>query len=123
MSEHSWQIIRSFWNAGGTIKALSDYVFIIVLLSTPFIWILGLKKLLKIKYISLLLYPLNLYNRYIINKYGSDSSRIVLRNIKSGQKIIEEIKDQLDSIKPEKNKESSNIRAEINKTINNINKS
>ena len=84
---------------------------------------MGWKKLLQIKYIPLLLSPIILYNRHIINKYGEDSPRIVLRNIKSSQKIIEEIKDQLDSIKPAKTKKSQNIRAEVKKTLSNINKS
>ncbi|MBE6448924.1 MAG: hypothetical protein E7018_06500 [Alphaproteobacteria bacterium] len=122
LSAHSWQIIINFWNAGGIIKTAKDYVFLISLFSLPFIWIYGWRKALKINYLQLLLYPLEAYNRHIINKYGQDSSRVVLRNLKSSQKIMEEIKSQLDSIKPAKNKEVSNIRSQVNKQREEINK-
>lgn len=58
----------------------------------------------------------------MIKKYGQNSSRIILKNIKSSQKIIEEIKEQINSINPEKSKESGNIRTEINKKLNQIKK-
>ena len=38
------------------------------------------------------------------------------------QQIMEEIKSQLDSIKPAKNKEVSNIRSQVNKQREEINK-
>ena len=122
MSARSWQTISTFWNKGGVINTFYDYLFFIVLFSLPFIWIICWKKLLKINYTSILLSPLTAYNRHVIKKYGQDSSRIVLKNIKSSQVMIEEIKEQLESIKPEKSKETLNIRAEINKKLNQINK-
>ena len=121
MSARSWQTISRFWESGGIIKTKTDYIFLLMLISLPFLWILGWIKALKIDYLSILLYPLNSYNRYIINKYGHDSSRIVLKNIKSSQKIIEEIKNQLESIKPAKTKEVSSIRAEVQKKLEKIN--
>lgn len=122
VSARSWQTISSFWNSGGVINSSSDYIFFIVLLSLPIIWIICLKKLLKINYTNIFLYPITAYNRHIIKKYGQSSPRIVLKNIKSSQMMIEEIKEQLESIKPEKSKETLNIRAEINKKLNQINK-
>ena len=122
MSARSWQTIYAFWNQGGVINTFSDYIFFLILFSLPIIWIISWKKLLKINYTSILLYPITAYNRHIIKKYGQDSSRIVLKNIKSSQKIIEEIKEQISSIKPEKNKETENIRSEINKKLTQINK-
>lgn len=121
MSARSWQTISRFWESGGIIKTKTDYIFLLMLISLPFLWILGWLRALRIDYLSILLYPVNAYNRYVINKYGHDSSRIVLKNIKSSQKIIEEIKSQLESIKPAKTKEVSNIRAEVQKKLEKIN--
>ncbi len=122
MSSKSWKTVSAFWNRGGIIKSSSDYIFFFVMISLPLIWILCWKKLLKVNYTDLLLYPIKAYNRRIIQKYGTDSPRIVLKNMKSNQKIIDEIKEQIASIKPEKNKESGNIRSEINKKLNQLNK-
>lgn len=122
MSARSWQTISRFWEAGGVIKTTRDYIFLLMLVSLPFLWLWGWRKLLRIDYLDILLYPLNAYNRHIINKYGHDSSRIVLRNLKSSQKMIEEIKSRLDSIKPAKAKEGGNIRAEVHKKLEEINK-
>lgn len=122
MSAHSWQTIIRFWNSGGVIKSSADYLFLTVLFSLPFIWIFGWRYLLKRNYLELLLYPINSYNRYVIKKYGQSSKRIVLRNIKSSQKMIEEIKTQLESIKPEKNKEVTSIRGSVNQKIQELNK-
>ena len=121
MSARSWQTISRFWESGGIIKTKTDYIFLLMLISLPFLWILGWLRALRIDYLSILLYPVNAYNRYVINKYGHDSSRIVLKNIKSSQKIIEEIKSQLESIKPAKTKEVGNIRAEVQKKLEKIN--
>ena len=121
MSARSWQTISRFWESGGIIKTKTDYIFLLMLISLPFLWILGWLRALRIDYLSILLYPVNAYNRYVINKYGHDSSRIVLKNIKSSKKIIEEIKSQLESIKPAKTKEVGNIRAEVQKKLEKIN--
>ena len=117
MSAHSWQTIKSFWNSGGIIKSSNDYIFLGSLLSLPFLWLWGWYYFLKRNYLEILLYPINSYNRYIIQKYGQSSKRIVLRNLKSSQKIIEEIKSQLEAIKPEQNKEVIGIRNKVNQKI------
>lgn len=122
MSSHSWKVIDTFWNSGGVIKSGSDYLFLSFLISLPLIWIFGWKYFLKVNYINIILYPINAYNTHIIKKYGKESSRIVLKNVKSTQKIIEEIKDQLESIKPEKTKEAANIRSQIIKKLEQNNK-
>ncbi len=122
MSAHSWQTIIRFWNSGGIIKSSADYMFLGTLCALPFAWIWGWHYLLKRNYLEILLYPINSYNRYVIKKYGQSSKRIVLRNIKSSQKIIDEIKNQLESIKPEKNKEVLGIRNTVNQKIKELNK-
>ena len=123
MSARSWQTISRFWESGGIIKTKTDYIFLLMLISLPFLWILGWLRALRIDYLSILLYPVNAYNRYVINKYGHDSSRIVLKNIKTNQKIIEEIKGQIESIKPAKSKEVGNIRAEVQRQLEKMNQS
>lgn len=123
MSARSWHTVSRFWESGGVINTTADYIFLFTLFALPFLWFWGWIKALKIDYLGILLYPLNSYNRYIINKYGHDSSRIVLKNIKSSQKMIEEIKNQIESIKPAKTKEVKNIRAEVQKKLEQINQS
>lgn len=123
MSARSWQTISRFWESGGIIKTKTDYIFLLMLISLPFLWILGWLRALRTDYLSILLYPVNAYNRYVINKYGHDSSRIVLKNIKTNQKIIEEIKGQIESIKPAKSKEVGNIRAEVQRQLEKMNQS
>lgn len=123
-SVRSWQTISAYWQAGGVIKTSSDYIFLTALIITPILWIIGWRFLLKVNYLNILLYPLNTYNRYIISKYGHQSSRIMLKNIKSSQEMIEEVKNQLESIKPGKPQEVHQIRDEIQKKLDSaINKS
>ena len=121
-SVRSWQIINRFWEAGGVIKTARDYAFLTMLTSLPIVWILGWRFFLNQNYLNILLAPINAYNNHIIKKYGSESKRIVLRNIKSSQKMIEEVKEQIDAIKPAKNQEASIIRTEVIKTISQMNK-
>lgn len=116
-STRSWQTISYFWEAGGVIKSAKDYFFLFILFSLPWIWLLGWKKLHKVNFIEILLLPITLYNRHIIKKYGHKSAKIMLKNLKSSQQMIEEIKNQLESIKPEKPQEVANIREEIEKQI------
>ena len=112
-SARSWKTLSYFWNNGGIIKTAPDYAFLAMLLAMPFLWIWGWRRLCRVNYVDILLFPLNAYNRRIISKYGHDSSRIVLKNLKSSQKMIEEIKDKIESIKPEKAKEGNTIRTRI----------
>ena len=116
-SARSWQTITAFWQAGGIIKTGGDYVFLLALVTVPIIWIWGWKKLARIDYLNLLLWPVNAYNRRIINKYGHESGRIILKNLKSSQEQIEAVKQKLASIQPEKPKEVHNIRDEIQKKL------
>lgn len=116
-SLRDWKTISDFWNAGGIIKTSRDYLFLLSLLLLPLLWIWGWRKLIRVNYLNLLLFPLNAYNRHIINKYGHDSPRIVLRNLKSSQKAIEEIKEKIEAIKPEAPKQVGSIREEILKKL------
>lgn len=116
-STSAWQTIGWFWRGGGVIRTGADYLFLFSLLLLPFIWIIGWHLLTGINYLNLLLTPLQLYNRWIIRRFGHQSRRIVLRNLKSSQQSIEEIKQKLESIKPETPKEVGSIREEIQKKL------
>ncbi|MBS4772723.1 MAG: hypothetical protein KHX55_00410 [Proteobacteria bacterium] len=117
LSARSWQTISAFWQSGGVIKTGKDYVFLSMLFALPLIWIWGWRYFSRLSYADIFLWPVNAYNRRIIRKYGHNSSRIVLKNMKSSQRIIDDIKNELESIKPEKAKEVQNIRRQINDVI------
>lgn len=117
LSARSWQTISAFWQSGGVIKTGKDYIFLSMIVALPVLWIWGWRYFCRISYVDILLCPINSYNRYIIKKYGHNSSRIVLKNMKSSQKMIEDIKNELESIRPEKAKEVQNIRQQINQMI------
>ena len=116
-SAHSWNTVSYFWNSGGVIKTAPDYIFLSMLILLPVLWIVGWLMLNRVDYKNILLFPINAYNRHIIKKYGHDSSRILLKNLKSSQQMIEEIKDKIALIKPEAPKEVSSIRSQILKKI------
>lgn len=116
-SARSWHTIGWFWQSGGVIRTASDYIFLFSILFLPFFWIIGWIIFNRLNYLSIILFPLLAYNRYIIKKYGHDSKRVILRNLKSSQKAIEEIKQKLESIKPEAPKEVGSIRQELQKKL------
>ena len=116
-SAHSWNTVSYFWNSGGIIKTTPDYIFLTMLIILPVLWIVGWFLLNRVDYKNILLFPINAYNRHIIKKYGHDSSRIVLKNLKSSQQIIEDIKNKSESIKPEAPKEVTSIRNNILKKL------
>ncbi len=87
LSLKSWRIIGSFWNQGGIIKHPGDYgLFAVLLLLIP-LWLLGWRYFYKKNFTALLLTPIIWYNKRTITKYGSNSSRIILKNLGTTQKI------------------------------------
>lgn len=112
-----WQTIAQYWNSGGSIKIARDYAFSACIILLPLFWIWGWHRLSRIDYLNIFLAPVNVYNSWIIRRYGSNSSRIMLKNLKSNHENIETLKLQLEAIKPEKPKEVVNIREEIQKKI------
>ncbi len=80
LSLKSWRIIGSFWNHG-------DYgLFAVLLLLIP-LWLLGWRYFYKKNFTAFLLTPIIWYNKQTIAKYGSNSSRIILKNLGTTQKI------------------------------------
>lgn len=113
MAAHSWAVLSRFWNQGGVIKTTSDILLITSLVLLPLLWFAGFLIALKLKYIHILLAPLSWFDR----GRPKEPERIVLKNMKSTQKIVEDIKNELDSLKPKEAKEAGNIRSVITQKL------
>ncbi len=117
LSSHSWKTISRFWQAGGVIKSAKDYLFLLNLILIPVVWIWGWRYLARQNYISILIWPYTAYNNYMIKKLSAPS-KIALKNVGSASNDVEIIKNQIESIKPEKPKEVLDIRKNIQNKIN-----
>ena len=114
LSSKSWKIISNYWNKGGSLKTIQDFVFFSFLLLLPFLYVFGFKKALKINYSAQLI---SFISRFFDSKID-DPERVVIKGMKTNQQYINDIKNELEALKPEKNKESSLIRTNILKKIN-----
>lgn len=117
MSAHSWQLLSQFWNSGGVIKTTSDVLLLASLFMLPLLCLVGFILALKINYTRIFLWPFRLLDRIFSSKSDNEPERIVLKNQKSSRQMIEDIKSELESLKPEKAKEAGNIRSEITKKL------
>ena len=117
MSARSWQLLSEFWNSGGVIKTTSDVLLLASLFMLPLLCLVGFILVLKINYANILLWPVKFLDNLFSSKSDNEPERIVLKNQKSSRQIIEDIKSELDSLKPEKAKEAGNIRSEITKKL------
>ena len=117
LSVHSWNTIGYFWDAGGVIKSTKDFLFLFNLALVPILWFWGWRILARQDYISLLLLPYTIYNNYMIKKCGNPSA-VSLKNLGVSGNEIEKIKEEIESIKPEKAQEVNEIRREILNKIN-----
>ncbi len=115
MSARSWRILTIFWNEGGVLKTASDVMLIITLLSLPLFWLVGLIVSIKLDYLNLISVPFGFFYHLFNKNEDKEPERIILKNIKSSQQMIDDIKAEIEAIKPEKSKEAGNIRSEINK--------
>ena len=115
MSAKSWQTLSIFWNEGGVLKTSSDVLLITTILLLPFFWFIGFVLSIKLNYLRILAIPFSfIYNTFNKDNY-KEPERIIIKNIKSSQQMIDDIKSELESIKPEKSKEAENIRSKITK--------
>lgn len=121
-SSQSWGTVNYFWQAGGVIKEAKDYLFIFILFSVPVFCFLGWKYLIKQDYLNLLLFPYNLYCKHNLKKYGSNTGSLSIKAKNTPENNIEAIKEQINSIKPEKAQAVNKIRKQIQKKVNNSNK-
>ena len=117
LSPQDWHTINTFWEHGGVIKTWKDYLFLLSLLVIIPLWFWGWKYLYRQNYAEILLWPLNAYNRHIIKRYGSESKRILLKNIGTSVKVEEEMKQKTAAIKPIEWKEADKVRQAVSEKI------
>lgn len=112
LSANSWRLLRTYWESGGSIKAGKDYLLLTILLLLIPLWLWGWRRLIKTNYLEILLFPIRYYNSYIIRKYGTSSSRILLKNMGRSKKITEQIEEM------SKPKSQAKTDEEVNKIRN-----
>lgn len=113
-SVKSWQTILQYWNQGGVFKTAPDIILLFLLLLLPFIYFIGFIKAKRINYIK----SISSFFGFFFREKDEEPERIVIKGMKTTQQMINEVKNELESLKPEKNKEAGNIRSNILKKIN-----
>lgn len=115
LSYYSWKTLSNFWNNGGIFKTPADITLLFILVMTPFLFIIGFVKIKKINYFE----KLCSFFKFLKKRPKENHERILIKNIKSTEQIIENIKNEIASIKPEKNKEAFSVRSKV---LNKLNK-
>lgn len=119
-SPASWQTIVIYWNKGGTIRTLYDYMLFVTIIVVIAVWYIGLKRLYKINFAKILLRPFEYFSKKQISKFENENKHIAIKNLVVGEKIT--LNDLIEEkIKTEGNKsaqkESQNLRENISKKI------
>lgn len=114
LSAQSWQTLLSYWNRGGVFKTAPDIVLLVLLLLLPFIYIIGFIKVKKLNFFKLITSFFGLFFKDNIE----EPERVVIKGMKTTQQMIDDVKNEIESLKPEKNKEASSIRSNILQKIN-----
>ena len=109
LSAHSWQTLLSFWNHGGVFKTTSDLLLLISLILFPPVYVVGFIKVKKIKFFNALTSLFGFFFKDNID----EPERVVIKGMKTTQQLIDDVKNELESLKPEKSKESGSIRSAI----------
>ncbi len=118
MSSSSWRVMEQYWENGGIIKSASDVLLFVGLFALPILWLIGLRRALKAKYLQLIFSPFKfIYN--LFNRSSGNTDRISIRYTKSNEQKVEEIRGQLESLKPKKAQSSQGIRSSIKEKISN----
>ena len=112
-SAHTWKTLFAFWNQGGVFKTPSDLTLLLILFLTPFLYIIGFIKTKKTNYLKLLSSLFKIFNKTPKNNF----ERILIKEKTSPTQMIEDVKNEIKSIKPEKNKETNNIRSDVSKKM------
>lgn len=97
LSRSSWRLISDFWQSGGKIYSISDYIFVICLILFIPIWIYGWKKLYKTNFVALLISPILWFQNKSANKYLKKLNRIKILNIgiSTSDEIIQDFENKL----------------------------
>ncbi|MBR2923030.1 MAG: hypothetical protein IKC10_06930 [Alphaproteobacteria bacterium] len=112
-SLHSWKTLFSFWNQGGVFKTIPDIALLLLLILSPFIYIFGYIKIKKINISKTIFFLLT----SLFTRKEKDPERIVIKGIKTTQQMIEDVKSEIESIKPDKSNEAGNVRTNILKKL------
>ena len=115
LSLHSWSVLSDFWNHGGVIKTTSDVLLIASLLLLPVLWFTGLLLVKRLNFWNIFTYPFKIILTPFFPNDDKNPPRFVIKNIKSSQQQIEDIKTEIRSIRPQKSQEAENLRTEISK--------
>lgn len=118
LSERSWQIFYNwFVNQNGIINTASDVSLLLTMLTIPLLWFVSCFFVSKIKLSDILLYPINKINNFFASKENTSPERIVIKNIKSDVKELEDLKTEMESFKPKKSISANSLRGDITKKI------
>ena len=118
-SPKSWGILQTFWNNGGVLKTTSDILLLATLIFLPLVWLTGFFFALKINYTKLFSFPISLFRKTFKIEKNKIPERIIIKNIKSSNQAVEDIKMEIESIKPQKSIEADHIRSQIIKKLSN----
>lgn len=114
LSPRSWETLFSFWNRGGVFKTAPDIVLLFLLLLLPFIYIFGYLKVRKINFIKIIFSTISSW----FTKEIEDPERVVIKGMKTTKQMIEDVKSEIESLKPDKNTEAGSVRSNILKKLN-----
>jgi hypothetical protein len=119
LSERSWQIFADFWNQGGVLNTAPDVLLLFSLLLMPVFWFVGAWFCIKQNYAALSVRIIERIFSVFSHSEKYTPKHIALKNVKTTQQAVEEIKDELASLKPDKSEEAGSIRTHINKKLRN----
>lgn len=114
LSKYSWNMLFTFWNKGGVFKTAPDIILILFLLTLPYLFIHGYIIVKRINFFQKIVSIIS----FFFKEKDKDPERIVIKGIKTTEQLVKDVKNEIESLKPEKNKEASSIRTEILKKIN-----
>lgn len=115
-----WEVIAQFWENNGVIVGASDYMLFVVLLLSLGVWIWGWRRLVKVDYISIILWPLKYISDKQVEKYQNSGKRVVFKNMGIAEKktIEDVIEERIKQESGEKSvKESEQLRKNISEKI------
>ena len=121
-----WGVISEFWQRGGVIKTGKDMSLIFAIFMVIPLWLLTLVIFVKFNYTKIIIFPVKLYDRYMLLKYDPNEERIVIKNLstkKEKMTIDDMINAKMKQMKKEKdadkNLEADKIRSTIQEKIKN----
>lgn len=95
LSSKSWHVLSTYWNNGGAINTVKDFLLLLCLILLIPLWIKGWRKLYRLNYASFLLSPILWYQKKEADNSLRSMSRIKIRNI--GSSIGDDIKQDFEN--------------------------